>query len=700
MIPGSPLTAPPRFQYVSCHFDTLRKFNSVTLVRQALQDLPTGLDKTYERMLQSLDPDFQEAIISMLKWLCFSNSSLTVDQLAEIFIIPSYLNFHPQYLIPDRLFDVKDVLKYLAGFVVAPDNLYVDLAHFSIQEYLTSSRASQGPAAAFSFCEAEARSHIALSCLCYSKEMRTHDDRAYMGILLEEFPLWGLTMVEWQYQLEMLPWKSWSAEVMDAVKNELGDTQSQRVSPALRSQSRFLRDLLGENDTISPWKPYLCALSRGLFQATDMLLSNVEYLTQADLDEALQDAATCSSLYGKTKRMVEILIDRGADVKGEVEPFGSALHAAASWEGNTETAEFLLDKGANINSRGVFGWSPLQLAAHRSNFEMAKCLVSRGAEICNEQACAVASAAEGPSLELLQLLLDCSSETSCVHSTALHKGNNPKTWHGSTEHLRVLIESAADVNAWGGEDHGYPLHAACRYHNIDAIKLFISKGANVHAIDGKYGSTLQAALIPKATGWLDDHTLDIVKLLLENGVDVNAQGGDFGNALQAACNAPGDESTSVVPMLLNHGADVNSSGGVYGNALQAAAGADIWLYELLLSGGANVNAQGGKYGTALQAAATSGKPDCVKLLLDYGAEVNTQGGKYGTALQAATASGQPDCVKLLLDHGAEVNSVGGIHATALQAACVLKCPRKLEIERLLSEHGADVHVQGGRFGSA
>ena len=322
--------------------------------------------------------------------------------------------------------------------------------------------------------------------------------------------------------------------MMDAVREQLGDTRSRRGAPALRSQSEFLSDLLDEKVTISPWKPHLYAVSGGLFQATDMLLSTAEYLTQADLDEALQDAATCNSLHGETKRMVEFLVDRGADAKGEVEPFGSALHAAASWEGNIETAEFLLGQGADINSRGVFGWSPLQLAARRSNLKMVKWLVSRGAEICNEQACAVALAAEGRSLELLQLLLDCSSETNCVHSTALHKGINPKTWYGSTEHLHVLIESGADVNAWGGEDHGYPLHAACRHHNVDAIKLLISKGANVHAIDGKYGSTLQAALIPKAAHWLDDHKLDMVKLLLENGVDVNAQGGDFGNALQAA----------------------------------------------------------------------------------------------------------------------------------------------------------------------
>ena len=58
---------------------------------------------------------------------------------------------------------------------------------------------------------------------------------------------------------------------------------------------------------------------------------------------------------------------------------------------------------------------------------MVKLLVSRGAEICNEQTCGVAAAAEGGSLELLQLLFDRSAETACLHNNALHKGMDSYT---------------------------------------------------------------------------------------------------------------------------------------------------------------------------------------------------------------------------------------------------------------------------------
>lgn len=41
-----------RFQYVSCQFDSLRDHNGAARIRKALEDLPIGLDETYERILK------------------------------------------------------------------------------------------------------------------------------------------------------------------------------------------------------------------------------------------------------------------------------------------------------------------------------------------------------------------------------------------------------------------------------------------------------------------------------------------------------------------------------------------------------------------------------------------------------------------------------------------------------------------------
>lgn len=111
-----PLAHCYRFQYVAHQFDALRRLSSVALIRKALSELPVGLDATYDRLLQSIDPSFQSQVLSSLKWLAFSNGILELDRLAEIFIL------RPEKTVAldeaERLFRPRDVLKYLSGLVL------------------------------------------------------------------------------------------------------------------------------------------------------------------------------------------------------------------------------------------------------------------------------------------------------------------------------------------------------------------------------------------------------------------------------------------------------------------------------------------------------------------------------------------------------------------------------------------------------
>jgi len=61
---------------------------------------------------------------------------------------------------------------------------------------------------------------------------------------------------------------------------------------------------------------------------------------------ALQDA----SLKGD-RGVVELLLERGADVNAQGGEYGNALQAASVW-GDREVVELLLDKGADVNAQG------------------------------------------------------------------------------------------------------------------------------------------------------------------------------------------------------------------------------------------------------------------------------------------------------------------------------------------------------------
>ncbi|KAH8832457.1 hypothetical protein DL96DRAFT_657471 [Flagelloscypha sp. PMI_526] len=71
--------------------------------------------------------------------------------------------------------------------------------------------------------------------------------------------------------------------------------------------------------------------------------------------------------------------------------------------------------------------------------------------------------------------------------------------------------------------------------------------------------------------------------------------------------------------------------------------------------------------------------------------VNQTGGRFYTALQLAAYNGRLDIVKLLFDHGADVNMAGGMNGTALQAAAYRGFS---EIVTFLLDVGADRGIKG------
>jgi ankyrin repeat protein len=114
-----------------------------------------------------------------------------------------------------------------------------------------------------------------------------------------------------------------------------------------------------------------------------------------------------AALHGH-KNIVELLIDRGANLDVE----GGLLHQTplqmASDAGNTDVVELLLDRGADVNGRDILRATPLCWAAVRGQKKVVALLIARGALI-NVQAINGATplhlAAAGGHKEVAALLL-------------------------------------------------------------------------------------------------------------------------------------------------------------------------------------------------------------------------------------------------------------------------------------------------------
>ncbi|KAK3317580.1 ankyrin repeat-containing domain protein [Cercophora scortea] len=759
------------FQYVHYQLEALRELSSPAHIRTALQDLPIGLDATYDRVLKRINPKFQPQVLSALTWLAFSKEVLTLKQLAEVFNIRPGRT--PAYDDAERLFQPQDVLKYLPGLVhvneqpdvdlmraespstfsfsddsssaVGSRYQYVRLIHFSVKEYLISSRIAQSAVAShFSLSEEYGHQYIAWSCvewlLQYENECMAQDSEPPFyqgdGRYASDLGMHSYALRYWMLHLEAVPRESWSIDITHAAGH------------LLACRSWFVRYLISNfrNETyplsfrLMAWlRPYLHTARLGLRQLTDWLTSVDppvdEYMTQEDLDVTLQVAS-----YGGNVTVIQSLLRSGANPDAEgVTIFGPALQAAAYGK-NLAAVSHLLENGADINnasSKPGFR-SALQAAAASHHLQIVQLLVDRGADITlstKREKCVLASALsfEGggtlsESFQCLEFLLKklASQQGEIRETVALSHAVFEARWFSGVydrfgvlvreeeetqDIINTLLASGINVNAPAG-DYGYPLQAACveaSEASQFAVTVLLDAGADVNSLGGRYGTALQAACCKVSdTKNRDDlhrpTRSDRPRPGWAESVRRSSLSSRFSNSGRSA-----NFKLKCVETLIDHGADVNARGGEYGTALQAACYyhadeivLDDNIVKTLVRSGANINAQGGRFGTALQAGCAAGRwsnHDLVVFLLQKQADVNIKGGKYGTALQAACRKGSINIVRLLLDHGAEVNAKSGKYGTALHAAA--SCDRRgTDILQLLLDNGAEVNENCGKFGTA
>jgi hypothetical protein len=150
---------------VICQLSVLRNCLTGSSVEAALADLPTGIDETYDRMLLSISFENWQRVRRALLLITVSVRPVHIEEVAEFAVITGRSKpFNPE----DRLFDPKDIIGLAAGLIVydeATDSLI--LAHYSIQEYLLSSRITHGPAHYFALDELEAHQYITQAAMLY-----------------------------------------------------------------------------------------------------------------------------------------------------------------------------------------------------------------------------------------------------------------------------------------------------------------------------------------------------------------------------------------------------------------------------------------------------------------------------------------------------------------------------------------------------
>jgi len=242
----------------------------------------------------------------------------------------------------------------------------------------------------------------------------------------------------------------------------------------------------------------------------------------------LQEASYSSSI-----EMVELLIDKGADVNAGL---WTALHGAVS-EGRRDIVELLIQKGADVNAGP---WTALHSAVNEGRKDIAEVLLANGADlnakdkrgytplyyaICNED------------LDTAKLLIDRGADI----QTKDLKGYTPLHWSAmkeSKEITQLLLAKGSDFNA-KSNDGETPLFFAQR----DVAELLIAKGADVSIKDNSGRTALHTAA--------ENGQKDLAELLIARGADMNAKDKEGSTPLYIAVG----HDYKVAELLINKGAD-------------------------------------------------------------------------------------------------------------------------------------------------
>ncbi|XP_074479731.1 ankyrin-2b isoform X31 [Sebastes fasciatus] len=345
-------------------------------------------------------------------------------------------------------------------------------------------------------------------------------------------------------------------------------------------------------------------------------------------------------------QVVSVLLEN--DTKGKVRL--PALHIAARKD-DTKSAALLLqnDHNADVQSKMMVnrttesGFTPLHIAAHYGNVNVATLLLNRGAAV---------------------------DFTARNGITPLHVASK----RGNTNMVGLLLDRGSQIDA-KTRDGLTPLHCAARSGHDTAVELLLERGAPLLARTKNGLSPLHMA----AQG---DH-VDCVKHLLQHKAPVDDVTLDYLTALHVAAHCG---HYRVTKLLLDKRANPNARALNGFTPLHIACKKNrVKVMELLVKYGASIQAITESGLTPIHVAAFMGHLNIVLLLLQNGASPDVSNIRGETALHMAARAGQVEVVRCLLRNGAMVDARAREDQTPLHIASRLG---KTEIVQLLLQHMA------------
>ena len=365
-----------RFRWVQCQVDHIRTLRTANDVKHALGRLPPTLDQTYDNILLSVPQEDRELLNRALRLVVFSARPMQLREVAEAVIIEpgtSKIDEDDRLQRPEDLLDIGKNL-FVQNHTKYPMAQFLELAHYSVKEYLISERIKKGQAAAFAIDKTRAELDNATCLLTYlglevfedtwhAFDAETWESADRRGVHLEV----DFLTRQYEQRLEEYPLLLYAAQ--NCFRHHCKPEAVQRmVSSLVRKLFSAPRSGRFQNMTytcvynpLDPVASYARLFRYSLISVAarfnlpiivqDLLVAGMhaDYLSpKPDRIESFPEGQTAlyrAADFGYTD-LCKILIDTGANVQGTMS-YDCPLSAAARG-GKPAIVRMMLDAGADV----------------------------------------------------------------------------------------------------------------------------------------------------------------------------------------------------------------------------------------------------------------------------------------------------------------------------------------------------------------